>query len=98
MKDEGAKAKATERYTRAAYRVQTAIAFNPDRPRDQYKDLRTGLDLRAADAGGLATLLISKGLITEKEYLEAIADAAEREATHKENELSVRYGINVKTL
>ena len=97
MVDEGKNAKNAERYERAAHRVQTAVAFFPERPRDQYKDLRTGLDLSKSDMGGLATLLIAKGVFTLEEYLCAIADAAEREATSKEDELSVRYGINVRT-
>jgi hypothetical protein len=94
----GKRAKDAERYERAAHRVQTAIAFDPDRPRDQYKDLRVGIDLSKSDMGGLATLLIAKGIITSEEYLEAIADSAEREAELKENALSVRHGINVKTV
>lgn len=96
--DHGRRAKASERYARAAHRVQTAIGFNPDRPRDQYKDLRVGCDMSKADMAGLATLLISKGVFTMEEYLEAVADSAEREAEDKETELSVRHGINVKTL
>lgn len=98
MADEGKKAKDAERYERAAYRVQTAIAFNPDRPRDQYKDLRTGIDMSKADAAGLATLLIAKGVFTLEEYIAAVADSAEREADRKEDELSVRHGINVRTV
>lgn len=97
MADKGKEIIETERYMRAAHRVQTAIAFNPDRPRDEYKDLRTGLDLSKSDMGGLATLLIEKGVITREEYLAAIADAAEREADGKEDELSIRHGINVRT-
>lgn len=96
--DHGRKAKATERYMKAAHRVQTAIAFNPDRPQDHYKDLRTGIDMSKSDMGGLATLLIAKGVFTLEEYLEAIADSAEREASDKETELSIRYGINVGTV
>lgn len=98
MADEGTKAKTAERYERAAHRVQTAIAFQPERPRDQYKDLRTGLDMRASDAAGLATLLIAKGIFTLDEYLSAVADAAEREANRQEDELSIRHGINVRTV
>lgn len=98
MSDEGKKAKDAERYVRAAHRVQTAIAFNPDRPRDQYKDLRTGIDMSKADAAGLATLLIAKGVFTLEEYIAAVADSAEREADQKEDELSVRHGINVRTV
>lgn len=98
MADQGSKEKTAERYERAAHRVQTAIAFNPDMPADQYKDLRTGIDLRASDAAGLATLLIEKGVFTLEEYMTAIADAAEREADSKEDELSIRHGINVRTV
>lgn len=96
--DMGRREKASERYTRAAHRVQTAIAFHPERPADQFKDLRTGIDLSKADMGGLATLLIAKGVFTHEEYLEAIADSAEREAESKEDALSARYGINITTI
>jgi hypothetical protein len=96
--DHGRRAKANQRYANAGHRVQTAIAFSPDRPADPYKDLRTGLDLSKADMAGLATLLIEKGLFTLEEYLDAIAHSAEQEADTKETELSVRHGINVKTV
>jgi len=82
----------------AAHRVQTAIAFNPERPRDQYKDLRTGVDLSKSDQAGLVALLIKKGVFTMEEYLSAVADAAEQEADTKETELSVRHGVNVRTV
>ncbi len=98
MSDEGKKARDVERYSRAAHRVQSAIAFDPNRPKDQYKDLRTGLDLSKSDQAGLATLLIAKGIFTMEEYLAAIADSAEREADGKEDELSIRFGINAKTV
>lgn len=96
--DHGRRAKAVEKYSRAAHRVQTAIGFNPDRPKDQYKDLRTGLDLSKADMAGLATLLIEKGIFTMEEYLEAVAESAVREADDKETALSVLHGINIKTV
>lgn len=95
--DQGKIAKDVERYHRAAHRVQTAVAFHPDRPKDQYKDLRTGVNMSMADLSGLASLLIQKGVITREEYVAAIADSAEREADSREDELSTRYGINVST-
>lgn len=98
MKDEGKKALLTERYTRAAHRVQTAIAFMPDQHNQTPKHMRVGIDLSKSDMGGLARLLISKGVFTETEYLEAIVEAAEQEAAAYENEVSVRYGINVTTV
>lgn len=98
MSDQGRREKARERYYAAAHRVQTAIAFNPDRPRDQYKDLRVGLDLSKADQAGLVSLLVEKGVFTMEEYLEAVAKSAEDEAERMEHEISVRYGVNVRTV
>jgi len=98
MSDQGKNAQNAERYERAAHRVQTAIAFNPNRPSDQYKDLRVGCDMSKADAAGLTTLLIAKGVFTLDEYLDAIADSAEREAALKEDEMSVRLGVNITTV
>ena len=97
-KDNGQRELDKQRYYRAAHRVQSAIAFNPVRPRDEYKDLRTGLDLSKSDQGGLVTLLIQKGVFTMEEYLNAIAVSAEQEALSKEDELSAIIGVNVKTL
>lgn len=98
MSDQGEIAKNKERYERAAHRVQTSVAFMGERPADLYKDLRTGVDMSKADMGGLVTLLIEKGVFTLAEYIAAIAASAEREAEAKENELSVRHGLNIRTL
>jgi hypothetical protein len=98
MTDKGLIEKLTERYRRAGHKVQTAIAFHPDRPTDQYKDLRTGVDLSKSDMAGLARLLISKGVFTEADYIAAITEAAEAEAAAKEDELSARFGITFTTL
>lgn len=98
MTDHGKRAKDAERYMQAGHRVQTAIGFKPERPHDPYKDLRTGLDMSKSDQAGLVTLLIAKGVFTMDEYLTAVADSAEVEADRQEDELSVRYGLNVKTV
>lgn len=97
MSDQGKLEKDAERYRRAAHRIQSAIAFDPDKTSQTPKHLRVGVDLRASDAAGLAELLISKGIITREEYFAAIADAAEREAESREHDLSAKYGVNVKT-
>jgi hypothetical protein len=79
--DEQRLLKAIARYEAAGHAVQSGIAhaielgWNGTTP----KHMRTGIDLGKADLEGLATLLISKGLITEVEYHEAVADAVERE-------------------
>ena len=49
---------------------------DPDFSLVQPKHLRTGLDLSKSDMGGLARLLIAKGVFTEQEYNEAITNAA----------------------
>lgn len=91
---------AHERYARAAHRVQTAIAFtprNPD-PDAEFKHTRVGIDMSKADQGGLARLLIQKGIFTELEYIQAMADGAEREAELQERHLSDILGAKIKTV
>lgn len=91
---------ARARYSRAAHRVQSAIAFtprNPD-PDAEFKHTRVGIDMSKADQGGLARLLIAKGVFTELEYIQAMADGAEREADMQERLLSEALGRNVKTV
>ena len=60
------------------------------------KHLRTGLDLRAADMRGLATLLIEKGIIDADEYFTAVADAAEAEQAEYERVVSILLEQEVK--
>jgi hypothetical protein len=84
-------------YEQAAHAVQTGVAHmlhhNP-RSADP-KHLRTGLDLRAADAAGLARLLIAKGVFTEAEYLEAVRVAAVEEVARYE--AAVADALEAKT-
>jgi hypothetical protein len=98
MSDQGRLAQLIERYERAAHRVQTALAYMPDHQNMTPKHMRVGIDMSKADMGGLATLLIEKGLITKEEYILAITESAEREADAYESEISGRIGINVKTV
>ncbi len=96
MKD-GKRALLRERYERAAHRVQTAIACVPEHPNQTPKHMRTGIDMTKSDIGGLAGLLIEKGVFTEEEYVTALCEAAEKEADGYENELSIRFGRNIRT-
>lgn len=65
-------------YEAAAHGVQSAIKYEMGhdahvngRPMlDNIKHLRVGIDCRAADALGLAELLIAKGVFTKDEYVE----------------------------
>lgn len=83
---------AKERYRQAAHAVQTGISFAPDKTGQTSKHLRVGLDLSKSDQAGLAALLISKGVFSMAEYIEAIADQAEIEAEMRAKEI----GPNVK--
>ncbi len=72
------------RYNEAGHKVQTAVAFlmgnDPHFSLTQPKHMRVGIDMQKSDLGAIATLLIEKGVFTEVEYYEKMADFAEREA------------------
>jgi hypothetical protein len=82
---------ARERYLDAGHAVQTGVALEMAREGDDsraHKHLRVGINLRACDHTGLVKLLIAKGVITEDEYVEAMADEAELEVQRYEERLS----------
>lgn len=87
---------AKDRYFRAAHGVQSATLFmqSYERKNQEWhnKDLRTGLNMAMADQGALSTLLIRKGIITEIEYYEALAEAAELELYLRTNDARERTG------
>lgn len=90
------------RYQDSMHRVQTAIAAllgrDPDLDRCSRKHMRVGIDMSKADAAGLATLLIDKGVFTMAEYLDAIAHSAEIEANAYEREVQETFGSSrIKT-
>ena len=72
----------TRRYNAAMHRMQSAVAYALTRkPKvGEPKHLRVGLNSMMAQQGGLVTLLIAKGVITEDEYELAMVEAAEAEA------------------
>lgn len=81
-----------ERYFAAAHGVQSGVAHEiglDEREGTSIsatspKFLRVGINMAMAEHAGLAKLLITKGLITAEEYFSAIADAAEAELKHYE--------------
>ena len=92
-----------QRYHAAGHAVQSGVKADMETDVNQQsqgattpKHLRTGLNLVMSDHGSLAGLLIGKGIITEDEYLQAIADGAEREQHRYEAILSERFGKPVK--
>ena len=85
---------ARARYMAAAHGMQSGVAMkmNFDPADTTPKHLRTGVNASMSDLGGLAKLLIDKGLITEEEYFSAVADAMERERDTYQQEISEHFG------
>ena len=81
-------------YARNAHAVQSAVALRLGRGGvdGSPKHLRAGLDLSKAEFGGLAVLLVAKGIITDKEYLAAIVEGTEDEVRREEDRASKEFG------
>ena len=91
--------RAGQRYEAAHHAVQSGVAFlisAGDSNSHTPKMLRTGINMRAVEHAALVRLLMKKGLITELEYMEALADEAEREVQRLQKDLSEKLGPNVK--
>jgi hypothetical protein len=87
------------RYKRAAHAMQSGVAQEMEMPERSKatdpKHLRVGINVAMVDHSALVTLLIAKGVLTEDEYLAAIADAMEQEKSRYEASLSEALGIKV---
>jgi len=59
------------------------------------KHLRVGVNSAMSDQGAIAQLLIAKGVFTEDEYAEAIAEGMRREVASYEKVLSKHFGKKV---
>ena len=77
------------RHAAAAHAMQSGVLWQMTNAYaeagTQPKHLRVGINAAMSDHSGLVYLLIAKGLITEEEYFEAIADAMECERRRYEN-------------
>ena len=90
-------------YAEALHGIQSAIRFGmsqagvPDEGEDEVirmlKHLKVGVDSRAADALGLAELLIAKGVSTGEEYLEHMRLAMNHELARYEQGHRERFGL-----
>jgi hypothetical protein len=93
-------AAATARHQAAAHAMQSGVKHEMhyrSQPTDP-KHLRTGINAAMADMGGLVKLLIAKGVITEVEYTEAIAESMEAEKARYEAHLTALMGRKVTLL
>lgn len=70
-----------DRYYAAAHAMQSAVAFSMqmDPAETTPKHLRVGVNAAMVEHGALVGLLLKKGLITEEEFYEALADKMEAE-------------------
>lgn len=85
-------------YEQAAHGVQSAIKYEMEERgwrgnENEWKHLRAGIDMRAAEAAGLVQLLIQKGILTEDEYLEAMRLSANEELARYIEYLRKTYGL-----
>lgn len=85
-------------YEEAVHGVQSAIRYEMTQrynrsADDVEKHLRVGIDARAADAQGLAALLIKKGVFTEAEYVEHIRLAMNEELARYTQHCRDTYGL-----
>lgn len=72
---------AQARYVAAGHAVQSAIAFSMDATKiTEPKHMRVGIDMTKSDVGAITRLLVAKGICTDAEIWEALAEGAEAEA------------------
>lgn len=85
------------RYLAAEHAMQSGVAMEMQQGSGdtEPKHLRVGVNSAMCEHAGLARLLISKGVITEEEYTEAIAAEMEAEVGRYEQRISERLGTNV---
>ena len=88
---------ARQRYERAQHAMQSGVAQEMNiRPHPtQPKFLRVGVNTAMSDHAALARLLVEKGVITEDDYMAALADEMEREVTRYEQSLSAALGAKI---
>lgn len=97
MTEEQKKQAATDRWMKAAHAMQSGVAatMQIEATDTTPKHLRVGVNAAMANLGSLARLLIAKGLFTELEYLEAIADGMEQEVKSYEEKLSKHHNVKI---
>lgn len=88
------------RYLELCHAMQSGVAmmenYNPLPTTG--KHLRVGVNAAMSDFGGLITLLIKKGVITDDEVLDAIIESMEREVKKYEEEIHRATGSDKITL
>lgn len=85
------------KYEALAHAMQSGVAMKMNyKPGEtEPKHLRVGVNAAMSDMGGLARLLIRKGIITEDEYVDAMIESMAREVKSYEAELSALLNTTI---
>lgn len=86
------------RYEAACHAMQTGVKLDMENGSNSAspKYLRVGVNSAMVEHSALVQLLVRKGLITDDEYFETLADGMEEEVKRYEDRLKVLYGVDVK--
>ena len=86
------------RHPHAAHAMQTgvALAMEHGSPETEPKHLRVEVNSAMSGHGSLIRLLIAKGVITESEYLKAIADGMEAEVASYRQMLDLPDNVSLQ--
>ncbi len=87
------------KHQRLCHAMQTGVSYDLEtdtgRPSGMPKHLRVAVNVALCDHAGLVRLLISKGIITDLEYYQAIVDEMEREVERYVQRLKEYYSTDV---
>ena len=88
----------SERYARASHAMMSGVKAEQESGSNDGtpKHLRCGVNSALVNDAALVRLLIEKGIITEEEYVKAVADEMEREVERYQERLTRRFGYQVR--
>jgi len=86
-----------QRYHDALHAMQSGVTakMELDGAETSPKHLRVGVNSAMVDHSALVAVLMARGIITQEEYFEALAESMERERDMYQEELSSHYGANI---
>lgn len=90
-----------QRYLDTAHAMQTGVAAmlgghdQPQLDACSPKHLRVGVNSAMVEHSALVELLIGKGVINEREYMEALVDGFEREVERYRHKIADKLGVDV---
>lgn len=89
-----------QRYHALGHAMQSGVAFTmPKAPKEtEPKHLRVGVNSALVNSSALARLLMDKGLITEREYVEALVAGMEAEVESYRQRMAEMYGVALDTI